>query len=283
MVSPSAMLNRPNRGNAARSIPPGGICQVSRRASICAANMPCWYTTPLGGPVLPEVKMMAAVSCRRVVVGNGVAVAGASASNLSTGSPGPQGAGPTVILKRARAKRRRWSQRSHCTRGGPMKPAGSIWSRHWKMRRSPMPGSSSTTVAPERKRAKVQRRKSGPGRTARTRRSPGRTPSCRKPSASRSHSASSWAKVTGGDVATWERAPPREQTSTAGWAGNRRAVSRSVSAILNGGWSLMERGRETARGGPVTGTGTAPGCRRSGTPPAGGLPPKSGCQRVDAR
>jgi hypothetical protein len=85
--------------------------------------------------------------------------------------------------------------RAHCAGRMPMKASGAASARQGPRFLRPRPGSTSTGTAPALKRAKVSSKKSRPGRTIRTVRTPGPIPILCRPAARRSLSRSSWRKV----------------------------------------------------------------------------------------
>ena len=136
--------------------------------------MPCVKTTPLGMPVLPEVKAMAASSS--VVVGANWN--GPSPSRRSAGRVGPpqNQRRPTVTVRSTVRKALGNSLRSAWASEMPMKAVGSVSATHCKKAVRPIPGSISTGTAPTLASAKVTAMKSTPGRIIISVRSPGLRP-----------------------------------------------------------------------------------------------------------
>jgi len=144
---------------------------------------------PLGGPVLPLVKRMAAISLRRVSAA--VNVDCAERRSSSSGIPPQIRPPPTVTRILIVSFPQPSSRRAKCALGMPMKASGSASARQPFMFFAPMPGSMKTGTAPALKRAKVRANSSGDGGTSNATRVPRVMPTLSSPAAIQSLSWSS--------------------------------------------------------------------------------------------
>ena len=182
VVTPSAGLNRAKMYRPGRSTSPSAYPISPCSRSIWAWNMPCVKTTPLGMPVLPEVKATAASSSIVVgAMGNGSLCSERSASRVA---PPQNQRLPAVMGRLTVRKASRKSRRRTWAIGMPMKLTGWVSNTHCmnalRSRRS-RPGSTNTGTAPILSRAKVTAINSTPGRIMTSVRSPWRMPCADRP------------------------------------------------------------------------------------------------------
>ena len=207
------------------------------------SNICCVYSTPLDGPVLPEVKMIAAASSA-LVVGSSALVAAAPCRRNSLSIIPPQNQRrPTVTFQHAWGNCLRNQSRAAWATGTATNPSGSASARQRTRFLRPSPGSTNTITTPARSSANTSVTNSTAGRTNSANRVPGPTPQATRPRAICVASASSWRNV----IVSYF-AEPRRAATTADWSGDRAAIfvsrsatfrRRELTAIVETSTSLM--------------------------------------------
>ena len=151
LVIPKAASKRENSGKAARSTSPGLKLYRAWSASRCAKKFRTEYWAPLAGPVLPEVKRMAARSSAARSARTSLSPATPSAG--VNGRPrAPIRDDPMTNLRSIVANA--WGNRIRATWafGIPTSDFARVVSTHFRKARKPIPGSIITGTAPSRRR-----------------------------------------------------------------------------------------------------------------------------------
>ena len=165
-VIPMAGSKRAKRGNVGRSISSAPILKCSLICITWASKLPCVYTAPFAGPVLPVVKSIAAVSSLLVIARGYDSIS--PVFIISRVYPPQNKRRPTVIHTLTVLKKPGNNVLSTWASGIPINASGLVDLRQESILIIPIPGSTTTGTAPILKRAKTREKKSAPGFTIRT-------------------------------------------------------------------------------------------------------------------